>query len=306
MSIPSKKIITISQPLKLKRKKLVLDDNKEKDLTDNPPKNLVFIDASFFTFYRYHATKVWYCQHTKTGDEADCNVDNELFLEKFIKHFNDLVSKIVKKFKADEVYWFKDAPRSTIWRMPMAPDYKDGRQGTPGIGAFFEYVFTHLVPNDKLFSVDNAEADDLIAVATKYENTNSKNKVVIISGDSDLLQLVNNKTRLVKPPKLEDIPLEIKLDKKTKMIVSPQEYLEIKIIVGDKSDNISKVYAGCGPKTSYDIATDPTRKIFQKLIADHPDRLAKYQHNQQMICFDHIPTDLANQILKTYLDKRVD
>lgn len=311
----SKPRIKLSKPITKKKFEIKLktankiDNKKKKDESNNKNNHtIVFIDASFFTFYRYHATKVWYSKHTQMGEEDSCTIENEEFLEKFSKHFTDLVNKIKKKFKTQYIYWFKDAPRSTIWRMPIADDYKEGRASTPGISDFFKYVFQNLIDPEHLISTDNAEADDLIAVACQYEtelfqkDKNNKNSIIIVSGDTDLLQLVNDHTQLVKLPKLEPIPLTVKLDKNRKLEVSPRVYLEMKIILGDKTDNITKVFSGCGPKTSYDIANDPT--LFKKHIEDHPKRLAKYEHNKTMIDFERIPSELRETILQTYLKQR--
>ena len=80
--------------------------------------------------------------------------------------------------------------------------------------------------------VDGLEADDVIASLCK----SMKGKIVILSGDKDLYQLVNDQI--------------IQVDINGKEIILPnnsEQHLLEKILVGDKSDNIRGL-EGIGPK----------------------------------------------------------
>jgi 5'-3' exonuclease len=267
-------------------------------------KPYVFVDTSYFVFYRYHATKVWYSKHTDSGSEESCTIDNEDFVNAFTRHFCDWKGKIAKKFKVseDDLFWFRDSPRESLWRTPLFPEYKASREDkcSPAIGSFFKLVFEKLLSNDRMIRVEGAEADDVAAIATRYEQKNSPDRdIYVLTADTDYLQLCNERTKIVKLPKFETIPVQVKLGKEKK-IVSPDVYLETKILVGDASDEIPKVYVGCGPKIAYNIATD--RELFKKNIESHPDRLEKYLHNRKLICFDEIPDDIKEKALARYLE----
>lgn len=279
--------IIIKSPLKSSTK-------KPKSLVS--VRRLLFIDASFFIFYRYNATKVWYSTHK--AKEGECNIENEEFVQNYTKHFNDWVTKIKKKTNSQHVYWFKDSPLDTLWRIPIFPSYKSNREDKcpKEISAFFRYTYEKLIPPNNVISIKQAEADDCVDIAVRFENkTNPDTKIVIVTGDTDYIQLINDNTRVIKMPKLDDMPVEIKLgkDKKDKIKTTPSIFINTKILLGDACDEIPKVYSGCGPKTAYDIARDPD--MFKKLIEDHPDRYANYKKNRILMHFDEIPNDIRKE-----------
>ena len=124
-----------------------------------------------------------------------------------------------------------------------------------------------------------------------------ENRIIIITGDTDYLQLVNKSTRVVKLPTLEDLPLEIKIGK-NRIKVSPEEYLNVKILTGDKTDEIPAVYHGCGPRTALNMIKDPI--MFKKNIEDIPEHKQSYEMNRKLISFDEIPVKIVNEIEESY------
>lgn len=277
-----------------------LHPDTKKDSENKKAETYVFIDASYYIFYRYCATKVWFVKHTEMGSEEDCQVDNPLFLSKYVKHFQDGIKKIMKKFRPDGVVYFRDSPKSTVWRMDHLDSYKERRDkpSEPYVGQFFRYAYENLIPNDQLVSVSRAEGDDAIAIATKYENKKNPNrKIVIITGDSDFLQLSNDQTKIIKLPKLEEIPIVIKLTGK-KIPVDGETYIQHKILIGDKSDDIPKVYHGCGPKIALDMVNNPD--LLKQHILVHPERNERYKLNKKLIHFDEIPRFLKEKIQYEY------
>ena len=276
---------------------------KGKSVTLKPKQSLVFIDTSYFIFYRYHATKAWY-KHSGKGEDDNCHIEDEAFVDSFTKHFKQWCEKISKQFgvKQSDFFWFRDSPRETLWRTPLFEGYKANRDCPDGISGFFRYVYDNLIPGDRQIKVDRAEADDVAAVAVKLENKmNPHVDIVVLTADTDYLQLVNDKVKIVKLPKFQEIPVEVKVGK-NKMKVTPREYLITKILVGDTADEIPKVYAGCGPSVALKIARD--EEMFKKCIEDHPDRLEKFNHNKTLICFDQIPDDIREMAEMEYLKVR--
>jgi len=93
-----------------------------------------------------------------------------------------------------------------------------------------------------LVAIDRAEADDTIGyLATIFHY---KNDVIIMSSDQDFLQLVNNKITVYSPTKKKIYtPEKIKEE----YGVTPQNYLQMKILLGDSSDNVPGV-PKLGPK----------------------------------------------------------
>lgn len=102
------------------------------------------------------------------------------------------------------------------------------------------------------FGIDGYEADDLLgtlSVAATKENL----ETIIVTGDRDLLQLVNDHVRILMP--LVGITKTILFDEekvKRKYGVKPSQFIDYKALVGDASDNYPGV-TGIGPKTASDL-----------------------------------------------------
>jgi DNA polymerase-1 len=90
-----------------------------------------------------------------------------------------------------------------------------------------------------------SEADDLIASAAR-RLAGQGQPVVIVSGDKDLLQLVEENITFWEP--MNDIALDSEAVHK-KYNVKPDRLLDLFALMGDKSDNVPGV-AGVGPKTA--------------------------------------------------------
>lgn len=110
------------------------------------------------------------------------------------------------------------------------------------------------------FAMGGFEADDLIATITakalKKINKNKRklvNEVVIITGDKDLMQLVNNQVSLFVPIRgLSETKIFKPDDVQEKLGVSPTQVIDLKALMGDMSDNYPGV-AGIGPKAANDL-----------------------------------------------------
>ena len=116
------------------------------------------------------------------------------------------------------------------------------------------------IPN---FSMGGFEADDLIATLTvralkKIKKTKSVKKhlvdeVVIITGDKDLMQLVNQKVSLFVPIRgLSETKIFNSPDVVEKLGVNPCQVVDLKALMGDMSDNYPGV-AGIGSKVAIDL-----------------------------------------------------
>jgi DNA polymerase-1 len=79
------------------------------------------------------------------------------------------------------------------------------------------------------------------------------NEIVIVTGDRDILQLVNDKIKVYLPAKgLSEAKLMEKADVVEKLGVEPFKVPDYKALVGDASDNYKGV-AGIGPKTAINL-----------------------------------------------------
>jgi DNA polymerase-1 len=103
--------------------------------------------------------------------------------------------------------------------------------------------------NIPFFSKAGYEADDVIGTIAALGGGD----VVIITGDKDILQLVNDKIKVFMPVRgLSEGKLMGEEEVKVKMGVVPSLVADYKALVGDPSDNYSGV-PGIGPKTAVSL-----------------------------------------------------
>lgn len=95
-----------------------------------------------------------------------------------------------------------------------------------------------------LISIDKVEADDTISYLAQKFAANEK-KVTIVSSDKDFLQIVDQNIEVYSPIKKKTYQ---KKDIEQEIGLLPENYLIMKALLGDDSDNLSGV-KGLGPKT---------------------------------------------------------
>ncbi len=145
--------------------------------------------------------------------------------------------------------------------------------------------------NIATFSMGGFEADDLIATITtkalKKVNKNKKrliNEVVIITGDKDLMQLVDKQVSLFVPIRgLSETKIFKSNDVFEKLGVLPTQVIDLKALMGDMSDNYPGV-AGIGPKVATDLLAQYQNldNIYQNLDEIKPsirEKLEKDKNN---------------------------
>lgn len=112
-----------------------------------------------------------------------------------------------------------------------------------------------------VFSVPGFEADDVIGTIAKKAKIES---VIVITGDRDLMQLVDEKIHLYMPQKGLSDGVEVDRDKvRERLGVWPEQVIEYKALVGDSSDNYPGV-AGIGPKTAVKLLEE--YKTFEEVV----------------------------------------
>jgi len=102
------------------------------------------------------------------------------------------------------------------------------------------------------FEVDGYEADDLIGTIAK--SAKEKNlQTIIVSGDRDLLQLVNSQVLMLAPIiGMTKMTLFDEVKVREKYGLEPWQIVDYKALVGDASDNYPGV-TGIGPKTASEL-----------------------------------------------------
>lgn len=115
------------------------------------------------------------------------------------------------------------------------------------------------------------EADDLLGTLSR-RCEEQKMEVVIISGDRDLLQLATEHVK-IRIPKTKRTGTEVEdyyaVDVKERYLVTPKEFVDVKALMGDASDNIPGV-PNIGEKTA------------TKIIAEYGSIENAYEHASEL------------------------
>jgi 5'-3' exonuclease len=263
-------------------------------------KSYLFIDTSYLIFYRFHALKVWF---SKAKPEISLEVEDITtvpeFMEKYESTFLQTVQKLSKKegLTMDNTFFIRDCSGSQIWRKDYYPEYKGTRDYSKFNGnKLFQWTYDHLLPKYTTSTVlrfDRLEADDVAAILVKQIRKHTNSKIVIITSDHDYLQLLSypNVTLLnLKGDSLGE-----------KSIGSPYGDLMKKVIMGDPSDNLPKVFKRCGVKTLQKYLDDKT--LLEKELSKDKEAKSRYDLNQQLIDFNNIPSEYAKQVNDWFISK---
>jgi len=210
---------------------------------------------------------------------------------------------IIQKLEPTKVVLAFDTKGS--WRYDIYDEYKANRKKVTGKNplnkeAFMVALndmietFQELFTNIYTILGAECEGDDIIGVLTNYVFTGENEKVIVVSGDTDMNQLT------AKPNVRQYNPLKNEFYN----VINPELELAIKILSGDSSDNIKPIKRGVGVKTA--------AKILQRedgldgFIADQETDLEKsqisenFKRNTQLIDLNFIPKRIRERILDTY------
>ncbi len=146
--------------------------------------------------------------------------------------------------------------KAPTFRHKEYSEYKAQRKGMPDdLAAQLPHLKELLgAMNVKMLSREGFEADDIIGtVAQRCENENVR--CVIVTGDKDDLQLASEKTHILLTTTrmgqttVEDFDQEAFVEK---YHITPHEFIDVKALMGDSSDNIPGV-PGIGEKTAFTL-----------------------------------------------------
>jgi cob(I)alamin adenosyltransferase len=119
-----------------------------------------------------------------------------------------------------------------------------------------------------IYELDGYEADDVIGTLARQATTGkSVAEVIVVTGDRDLLQLVNSKIKLFMPVKgLSEAKLFGEKEAEERLGVPPTQVVDLKALMGDPSDNYPGV-VGIGPKTAITLlkAFGSLERIYKNL-----------------------------------------
>ncbi|KLU75232.1 DNA polymerase I [Clostridium botulinum] len=167
--------------------------------------------------------------------------------------FIKMLLKMKEEIKPNYIVTAFDKKAPTF-RHKEYEDYKAGRAKMPSeLNEQFPIVkeiLNKLAIN--IFEIDGFEADDLIGTLSQFAEEKGI-EVYIVTGDKDALQLATDNVKIVINKKGMS---EKEIYDRNRMIeeyeVTPTQFIDVKGLMGDKSDNIPGV-PGIGTKTAFKL-----------------------------------------------------
>jgi len=230
----------------------------------------------------------------RKSDEVDENMVRHMILNSvrlYRTQFNKEYGEVVLTYDSKH-----------YWRREYFPNYKASRKKSRekdnrdwdkifGVLNKIKAEFKENLPY-KYLEVYGAEADDIIATLCK---NNQDEKIMIVSGDKDFIQLH-------KYPKVKQYSPILKKFVKDH---NPTTYIKEHILKGDTSDGVPNVLS---PDNTFvdSIRQRPLgRKKIETWLDIHIDDLPEevkrnYQRNDKLINLDNIPAELEKEILDDY------
>lgn len=164
--------------------------------------------------------------------------------------FVNMLTKTILDLKPKYIAVAFDAGKKTF-RNSLFEDYKGTRKAMPSELAFQMPILKDLLNTMqiKFFEKQNFEADDIIGTLSKTKNVEK----VLLSGDRDLFQLLDDETSIWFPKKgVSEIDVITPSSLKETMGLTPNQICDYKALRGDSSDNIPGV-SGIGEKGAIDL-----------------------------------------------------
>lgn len=169
--------------------------------------------------------------------------------------FFNILFKLIDEDKPDYLGIAFDLKAPTF-RHIKYDGYKGTRKGMPDELAEQMPALKELLSalNIKQYSFEGFEADDILGTLSRSAEENGL-ETIVVSGDRDLLQIASDKLK-VRIPKTKGGKTETEdyyaADVIAKYGVTPSEFIDVKALMGDTSDNIPGV-PSIGEKTAVKI-----------------------------------------------------
>ena len=201
--------------------------------------------------------------------------------------FLNTLQSVIERFKPDALFVAFDISKK-VFRHERFADYKGTRTGMP------EDLLTQMplikealsYMNIETFGLEGYEADDIIGTMSAHQ-TALGGESIILSGDRDLFQLVGEHVTVCFPQsKGQEMEIVTPEYLAEHYALTPELVIEMKGLMGDKSDNIPGV-AGVGEKTAKKLLADygtvenlyahledlKGKKLYDKLLAGKENAL---------------------------------
>ena len=247
---------------------------------------------------------------------------NEAEVQNLIRHVTISTIKSYKKKYGKEYGQIVIAcDGRKYWRKEIFEHYKAGRKKARDASDLdWKLIFDTLseMREDlakyfpyKIVHVDRAEADDVIAVLTKYVQDNEliqqglveeAQKVLILSSDKDFKQLQAEWD--VK----QWSPMQKKYISASKKEI--RDWMIEHIVKGDSGDGVPNIFS----KDDVFVIGERQKVVSAKRLAEfieqgeaacrNDEERRNWDRNKKLVDFAHIPEDVENEIIQTYLNSK--
>ena len=267
-------------------------------MSENHTDELFLIDGSGFIFRAYYALAY-------SGRGSMTNPEGVPVGA--VYGYTSMLLKMLKDYHAPYLAVVFDAAREN-YRNKIYAQYKANRDETPEdlIPQFPLVREATLAFDIPALEMEGYEADDLIATYTRLALEQGK-KVVIVSSDKDLMQLIRPGVRMLDPMKNKWLELADVIEK---FGVGPEKVVDVQALAGDKVDNVPGV-PGIGVKTAAELintygtledllerAGEIKQPKRREVLTQHAEaaRISK----KLVALDDHAPVPMALEDLKTH------
>jgi DNA polymerase I len=200
-------------------------------------KRLMLVDGHGLAYRAYHALP----ESMATSEGEPTNA---------VYGFTLMLLDALKEYQPDYIIVSFDVGKT--FRHEAFDEYKANRAPMPDdLRSQVERIHTVLEAlNIPIYTKEGYEADDVIGTIARLASKQC-NEVLIVTGDSDLLQLADEKSKILLPgrPRFGDFRLYDRHGVEKRFGFPPERIPDFKALVGDASDNIPGV-PGVGQKTA--------------------------------------------------------
>lgn len=193
--------------------------------------------------------------------------------------FLNMLDKITADYEPKYMCVVFDRKEKTF-RKDIYEDYKGNRMKFPDELSVQFPILKDILTKMGIKVLDKAgfEADDLAGTLTMIDDKDIKK--LLITGDKDYLQLIKDDTDVIITKKGVSEFDTYNIEKMNEVYgLSPDEFIDLKALMGDQSDNIPGIY-GIGEKTALKILSE--YRTIENLY-NHIDELKINKTNQRII-----------------------
>jgi len=258
----------------------------------------ILVDCSYLIYFVSFITWTWYKKEfmvMKADPNFDPMSDPEFkthYIELFERMLMNPIKKNAKIFDKNKIIFCMDCPGQDIWRKNIYPNYKANRKKNRDsvkeftYSGIFEFIYNEYLPQNYnkncIIKHPSSEGDDVIAVLSKYINDKS---TIIITADFDLKQLSDVAT-----------VMDIKGNILEPDGYSVDDFIMLKILIGDKGDEVTSCWDRLGKRTAEKLISN--KQELKRILKEDKVIAQKFKLNNTLMNLKCIPEKIQTEIIE--------